>query len=768
MSGPSDLSAALVPVCRQLFGDPNPAVSNGKNVRWGNRGSFSVDVEKGTWYDNEAGEGGGVLDLVMRQQHVEKPDAVRWLVQHKHIPEAAPSAPQARARQVCAYDYPDADGVLLFQVVRLDPKGFSQRRPDDAGGWVYSLKGVERVPYRLPQLIEAVAARRTVYIVEGEKSADRLAALGLDATCSPGGANKWRPSYTPFFVGADVVILPDNDQPGRDHAQQVAEALHEVASVRIVALPDLPPKGDVCDWLDAGHTAEELSNIQTPAITDKPIDHIPANALPEVGEEYWKSLEKEKSANTVDAVISEFNQRYMVVNEVGKAVIYAPAYDAVLKRRRFDRITFEDLLKLYLNRLVQVGVDKEGNPTFKQVANVWLRHSERRQYIHGVVFDPSGREVQDGVLNLWEGYAVKPVPGDWTLLRNHIGRIICDGDRVRFSYLMGWMARMLQFPAEQGEVAVVLKGGEGTGKGTLAKALLHIIGHHGFAISNAKHLIGNFNGHLRDAIFLFADEAFFAGDKTHVGTLKSLITEPYLTVEAKFQNAVQTPNRLHVMMASNDEWVVPAALDARRFFVLVVSQNRANDHDYFAAIWEQMEAGGYTAMLHDLLALDLTTFNVRAVPVTAGLQEQRKLSLPIPEAWWHDCLARGYVFRSRLGLEDYFGRWYEDVTTEILFDSYSEFAAKRGERRPLSREYLGRFMLKQGCHASRPYNVAEGEHLTEEIDNYGGRRRVPKPIIKARSHGYAVGTLELARIAFCQTTSLTIAWEAIEDDDRLV
>ena len=532
MSGLSDLVASLVPVCRQLFGDPNLAVSNDKNVRWGNRGSFSVDVEKGTWYDNEAGEGGGVLDLVMRQQHVEKPDAVRWLVQHKHIPEAAPSAPQARARQVCAYDYPDADGVLLFQVLRFEPKDFRQRRPDGTGGWVSNLKGVERVPYRLPQLIEAVSAGRTVYIVEGEKSADRLAALGMDATCSSGGANKWRPSYTPFFVGADVVILPDNDQPGRDHAQQVAEALHEVASVRIIALPDLPPKGDVCDWLDAGHTAEELSNIQAPAITDQPIDHIPANALPEVGEEYWKSLEKEKSANTVDAVISEFNQRYMVVNEVGKAVIYAPAYDAVLKRRRFDRITFEDLLKLYLNRLVQVGVDKEGNPTFKQVANVWLRHSERRQYIHGVVFDPSGREVQDGVLNLWEGYAVKPVPGDWSLLRNHIGRIICDGDRVRFSYLMGWMARMLQFPAEQGEVAVVLKGGEGTGKGTLANALLHIIGHHGFAISNAKHLIGNFNGHLRDAIFLFADEAFFAGDKTHVGTLKSLITEPYLTVEA--------------------------------------------------------------------------------------------------------------------------------------------------------------------------------------------------------------------------------------------
>ncbi len=152
---------------------------------------------------------------------------------------------------------------------------------------------------------------------------------------------------------------------------------------------------------------------------------------------------------------------------------------------------------------------------------------------------------------------------------------------------------MFQRPVEQGEVAVVMKGCEGTGKGTLAKALMRMMGQHGLAVSNAKHLIGNFNGHLRDAVFLFCDEAFFAGDRAHVGVLKSLITEPYLTVEAKFQNAVQQPNFLHVMMASNEEWVVPASMDARRFFVLVVSEAKKNDHAYFAAIWKQMEAGGY-------------------------------------------------------------------------------------------------------------------------------------------------------------------------------
>jgi hypothetical protein len=464
-------------------------------------------------------------------------------------------------------------------------------------------------------------------------------------------------------------------------------------------------------------------------------------------------------SDTVDSFIDELNAKYMVVNEGGKAIICAPGYDPVLKRRRFDRLSFDDLGRLYMNRKIVVGTDHNGNPIMKNLAYVWLHHPRRRQYIHGVIFDPSGAPPPDGVLNLWEGFTVKPARGDWTFLREHIRNIICAGDLVHYNYLIRWLARLVQFPAEQGEVAVVLKGGEGTGKGTLAKALLHITGHHGFAISNAKHLVGNFNGHLRDAIFLFADEAFYAGDKQHVGTLKSLITEPYLTVEAKFQNAVQTPNRLHVLLASNEEWVVPASLDARRFLVLDVSSARANDHAYFAAIRAQMEAGGHAAMLYDLLDLDIRTFNVRAVPVTDALQQQRKLSLLTPEAWWRDCLERGYVFRSRLGLESHFATWHEELSTELLFASYSEFADKRRERHPMSREAMGKFIVRMGCKPRRLYNKAVGEHLADIVDIDDRRRRVAKVIEHQRPPGYSLGDLDKARDAFTKATGLIITWD---------
>jgi hypothetical protein len=465
----------------------------------------------------------------------------------------------------------------------------------------------------------------------------------------------------------------------------------------------------------------------------------------------------EPSPGAVGTIVDEFNRKYMVVNEVGKAVVYVPAYDPILQRRRFDRITFDDLKRLYMNRTV-VGRDAKGNPILKDVATIWLEHPDRRQYIDGVIFDPSGSS-KPGILNLWRGFAVTPVQGDWSLMKHHIWEVICNEDEIRYRYLISWLARLVQHPAEQGEVAVVMKGGEGTGKGIFAKAVLHLLGQHGIAISNARHLVGNFNGHLRDCIFLFADEAFFAGDKQHVGVLKSLITEPYLTIEAKYQNAVQTPNFLHVMMASNEEWVVPAGLDARRFLVLVVSEHRKGDLAYFGTILEQMEAGGYEAMLYDLLNHDITTFNVRSVPVTEGLQQQKKLSLPTFEAWWFDVLHRGYMYRSLLGLEEYFGDWHDEVATDLLYLSYSDYAGKHRDRHPLSREDFGKKVVSFGAKPARLRNMVVGEHMTDVKNDFGGTNRKAALIRHPRPTGYHLGSLEEARKEFVATTGLEVDWQ---------
>jgi hypothetical protein len=169
--------------------------------------------------------------------------------------------PRSKSEIVSSYDYRDERGVLLYQVCRMSPKSFRQRKPTGAGGWEWKLGDVRRVPYRLPELIAAPRAR-FVFVVEGEKDADRLADHGLVATCNAGGAGKWLSEYTPHFDGRNVVIVPDNDKPGRDHAEKVSEALSKAAaSVRVLALPDLPEKGDVSDWFAKGGTIDAFKEL---------------------------------------------------------------------------------------------------------------------------------------------------------------------------------------------------------------------------------------------------------------------------------------------------------------------------------------------------------------------------------------------------------------------------------------------------------------------------------------------------------------------------
>jgi putative DNA primase/helicase len=166
----------------------------------------------------------------------------------------------ARRREIVkTYDYVDADGKVLYQTCRMHPKGFFQRRADGRGGWINGLDGTPRVLYRLPDVLEAVACDKRVFVAEGEKDADTLVRHGFCATTAAMGAGKWRPEYTAALEGADVVVLPDNDDPGRDHAAKVAAALQGKAKrVVVLELPNLPPKGDVSDWFAAGGTADEL------------------------------------------------------------------------------------------------------------------------------------------------------------------------------------------------------------------------------------------------------------------------------------------------------------------------------------------------------------------------------------------------------------------------------------------------------------------------------------------------------------------------------
>ena len=178
----------------------------------------------------------------------EQSDVFAEIKRRGYLPELdrKPKPPKVSKKFVAAYDYTDESGNVVFQCVRYEPKGFSQRRTDGNGGHIYNLDGVTLTIYNLPEIIPSPWCA----ITEGEKDADNLKGIGIPATTAPMGAGKWKPEYNRYFAGKKVVIFSDNDVPGQKHEHMVAMALSGIAAqIKLVILPDLPPKGDVSDWL---------------------------------------------------------------------------------------------------------------------------------------------------------------------------------------------------------------------------------------------------------------------------------------------------------------------------------------------------------------------------------------------------------------------------------------------------------------------------------------------------------------------------------------
>jgi hypothetical protein len=292
MTDRPDLRLHIEEIARRLLGRPNEQLSTRNQLRFGTNGSIAVEIagpKHGEWFDHEHQIGGGPWELLTIKGGMTNGSAIEWL--HSQIAIKIGPAGKTSPRIVATYDYRDERGELLFQVVRFDPKDFRQRRLDGNGGWIWKVKGVRPVPYRLRELI-ATPIDTSIFVVEGERDADNLAMLGLAATCNAGGAAKrrddgkpgrpkWRPELNPYFPGRNVIVVPDNDNAGRDHALAIAASLAPVAArIRILELPGLPPKGDVSDWLDAENTRAELERLGAAAPDFRP---EPTSNVPESG-----------------------------------------------------------------------------------------------------------------------------------------------------------------------------------------------------------------------------------------------------------------------------------------------------------------------------------------------------------------------------------------------------------------------------------------------------------------------------------------------------
>lgn len=357
-------------------------------------------------------------------------------------------------------------------------------------------------------------------------------------------------------------------------------------------------------------------------------------------------------AEVEEPMLARLNADHAVIELYGgktKVVSWEPS-EVDPSRKEIVAQSFEDFRNRYMNRRVQTGQTKEGNPIYSPAGKWWLEHPMRRQY-PALLFRPNEHVDEETALNIWQGLAVKPAPGDWSLLRRLIVEGLAGGDESLADYVIRWTAYGVQHPERPAEVALTLIGGKGTGKSTFGRIVTRLYGQHGVAVAGAKSLTNNFNKHLHGCCALFADEAVPPGNREAAGLIKSFITDGTIMIEPKGVDAFEAPNRLKVIIASNDPHVVDASDDERRYAVLNVSsrfaaQPGAGRDDERVQFWRdlnrQMETGGVEAFLHDLLALDLGDWHPRYdVPQTSALSEQKVASLKGFDRIWFDALASG-------------------------------------------------------------------------------------------------------------------------------
>lgn len=315
---------------------------------------------------------------------------------------------------------------------------------------------------------------------------------------------------------------------------------------------------------------------------------------------------------------------------------------------------------------------------FLALTKAWIEWPGRRTY-DGFVFAP-GRAVDTRWYNLWRGFSVEPAEtGNHPMVARfleHALNNVCGGDKELCRWLIGYFAHMIQRPWEKPLTALVFKGKKGTGKNALVERVGKLLGGAFLLTSKRRYLVSNFNGHFENCLLLTLDEAFWSGDKESEGILKDLVTGAEHNIEHKGKESYKVANLTRVIIIGNEEWLVPASHDERRYAVFTMGDGRIQDRNYFHDMRVGLDdEGGNAHLLRYLLDFDLEGIDVNAAPSTQGLIDQKHASLEPVQQWWHDCLLEGQLIGGDFG-----GEWPERTPTNRLRDAFQRYANKRNIR----------------------------------------------------------------------------------------
>ncbi len=386
---------------------------------------------------------------------------------------------------------------------------------------------------------------------------------------------------------------------------------------------------------------------------------------------------------------------------------------AALSGRKLGIVDFykksagEVLMKRYLENL-PVACDVK-----KTVADFWVDPSTH--VYEEIAFSPIPQPTS--TLNYWTGSTIQPSAGNWDVIKTHLLEVICAGDRLLNDYLIKYLAHMLQHPEIKPGVMIVLLGGQGIGKGMFFQILQRIWPRTSLLVSDIQQVVGRFNAALERNFVILMDEALFSGDRKSQDRMKSLVTEQSLQVEQKHQPS-RTIHSFHRFFASsNHRQFSQVEADDRRLLFLRVSEQYQSNHQYFASLAKSIRDDKViAAMVNDLLAVDLSGFNVHQRPITQEHGLQKLLSLQGFDRYWFEVLMSEH-FDMRDDMHD---EWSGPrfISTKSISAKYREFDNRNQRYAPtLSKEIADAIAwlcpsAKQ-CRKSMNYGQARGYTLPD-------------------------------------------------------
>ncbi len=446
-----------------------------------------------------------------------------------------------------------------------------------------------------------------------------------------------------------------------------------------------------------------------------------------------RQIERARVDSASPQWVRELNREHAIIKSYGgrTRIIYEKPDGSL------ETMLRDDFKSFYEYERVEVGKDAKGNTKYGPMGHAWFTHEAARRYDY-VAFVPR-EDAPDNVYNLFRGWSVTPKEGDCELFLDFVHNIICDWDESYFTYLMDWAAHLFQKPEEPGQVAVVLRGKQGIGKGYFTKTLGSLMGNHFAHVKNVRHLLGNFNAHLRNKLLVFGDEVFGTNEQSARGVLKAMITEETQDIEQKGVDVVREDRYFRIILSSNEGWAVPAELDDRRFFVLNVTHplrdSEKEKNDYFDVLTDWADNGGHQYLLHHLLTRDISRFNHRLRPQTAALVDQQLATLNKPQKVVYVGLFNGTLTAHKVDGRRIF------VATRLLREGHD-------------------LRIEHETSLGRELRKADGNSKQETVDG-------------KKVRGYWLPPLPEARASWARANGLRInwrddpdTWEGVDDDDE--